>query len=163
MVALWRTAVTGALSAVLFSGASVSSVVPVAAADADSCTDIHTGAPVPPAGDCADVLAQEERWLTAITDGDIATVEEILAPTFTHIDADGRQLGRTAEIASLGPLPFSMNASEQQVYLDGATAVIHGVNTIIQDGQVLAVERFTDVFVRRDGGWKAVSAQETAI
>ena len=30
-------------------------------------------------GPCADVLAQEMRWLTAITAGDVPTVEAILA------------------------------------------------------------------------------------
>jgi hypothetical protein len=39
--------------------------------------------------------------------------------------------------------------------------VIHGVNTILESGKVLAHERFTDVFVKQGGIWKALSAQET--
>ena len=41
-------------------------------------------------------------------------------------------------------------------------AEIHGVNTLMQDGKVIAVERFIDVFVLQGGVWKALSAQETA-
>lgn len=152
-----RAAAAALAAAVLAAG------LPVATAQADSCADIQTAAPLPPDGACADVLAQELRWLTAITDGDVGTVEQILAPAFTHINADGQILDRAAEIASMKPLPFTMNAGEQRVQLDDGTAVIHGVNTIVEDGSVIAVERFTDVFVHQDGVWKAVSAQETAI
>ena len=52
-------------------------------------------------GPCADVLAQERRWLTAITDGNRTTVESILAPGFRHINSDGLLLDRDQEIAGL--------------------------------------------------------------
>jgi hypothetical protein len=55
-----------------------------------------------------------------------------------------------------------MNPSEQIVDIAGDTAVIHGVNTLLQDGKTLARERFTDVFVLQNGIWMAISAQETA-
>jgi hypothetical protein len=55
-----------------------------------------------------------------------------------------------------------MNPSEQMVDIAGDTAVIHGVNTLIQSGRVLAKERFTDVFILENGTWMAMSAQETA-
>ena len=41
--------------------------------------------------------------------------------------------------------------------------MIHGVNTLTESGNVLARERFTDVFVKQNGTWMALSAQETAI
>lgn len=151
-----RVAGVAAAAAVVFA------LVPAATADADTCADIATGAPLPvEVGACADVLAQEMRWLAAITGGDVATVEQILGPTFTHINADGRILDRAAEIASMSPLPFTMNPSEQQVDIHGDTAVIHGINTLIQDGEVMARERFTDVFVLQNGSWRALAAQET--
>ena len=88
------------------------------------------------AGPCADVLAQERRWLTAITEGDRATVESILAPGFKHINSDGKLLDRAQEIASLEKVSFTMNPSEQLVDIAGDTAVIHGVNTLIDGGEV---------------------------
>lgn len=107
------------------------------------------------------VLAVEARWLTAITAGDRDTVEDILARDFKHISADGKFYDRAAEVAAMEPLPFTMNPTEQIVDIIGDTAVIHGVNTLIQDGLSIARERFTDVFVKVDGEWKALSAQET--
>jgi hypothetical protein len=110
-----------------------------------------------------DVLAQEARWLTAITGGDRQTVEAILAPEFKHITSEGQLLDRDQEIAVLKRQPFTMNPTEQIVDIAGDTAVLHGVNTLLQNGKALARERFTDVFVLRDGVWTALSAQETAI
>lgn len=136
---------------------------PASASAANTCFDAYTGAPLSlEVGPCADVLAQETRWLTAITAGDVGTIEAILSPTFKHINSDGRLISRAEEVASTAPLSFTMNPSDQIVDIAGNTAVIHGVNTLIQDGQVMAVERFTDVFELQNGQWMAVSAQETA-
>jgi hypothetical protein len=56
-----------------------------------------------------------------------------------------------------------MNPSEQLVDIAGDTAVIHGLNTLIDNGKVLARERFTDVFQLQNGTWIALSAQETTL
>ncbi|OBA92927.1 DUF4440 domain-containing protein [Mycobacteriaceae bacterium 1482268.1] len=131
---------------------------------ADSCADASSGLPLAlDGGACADVLAQERRWLTAITDGDRATVESILAPSFKHIDSTGKLLDRAQEVAAVEKAPFTMNPSEQLVDLAGDTAVVHGVNTLMDGSNVLARERFTDVFVLRNDTWMALSAQETTL
>ena len=90
-------------------------------------------------------------------------MESILAPGFKHINADGELLDRAQEIAGLEKVSFTMNPSEQLVDIAGDTAVIHGVNTLIDGGKVLARERFTDVFVLQNGTWMALSAQETTL
>lgn len=59
------------------------------------------------------------------------------------------------------PLDLAFNASEQIVDVYGDSAVIHGVNTVTQDGEVVARERFIDVFILQNGVWKALTAQET--
>lgn len=158
----FRTAtVTLALAAI---PATVATIATPATSWADTCAETGAGAPlaleVPP---CSDVLAQEARWLTAITSGDRATVEAILSPTFRHVNADGRMFDRAQEIAATEPLPLVFNASDQIVDVAGDTAVIHGINTVTQDGKVLARERFIDVFVLQNGVWMALAAQETKL
>jgi hypothetical protein len=144
--------------------ATVLTVQPSAVALADSCFDAASDlALATDAGPCAEVLAQERRWLTAITDGDRATVESILAPSFKHINADGELLDRAQEMAGIEKVSFTMNPSEQHVDIVGDTAVIHGVNTLIDGGKILARERFTDVFALQNGIWVALSAQETTL
>jgi hypothetical protein len=137
---------------------------PQATALADGCSDVaSTAAMAIDSGPCADVLAQERRWLTAITDGDRTTVESILAPGFKHINSDGLLLDRGQEIAGLEKLSLTMNPSDQLVDIAGDTAVIHGVNNLVDGGEVLARERFTDVFQLQNGTWMALSAQETTL
>ncbi|MEN3317145.1 MAG: hypothetical protein V7643_546 [Mycobacterium sp.] len=135
-----------------------------ALARADVCAEAGADVPLPvEIGPCADVLAQEARWLKAITGGDVATVDQILGPNFKHVNADGQFFDRSSEVAGTERLPFTMNPSDQKVDIAGDTAVIHGVNTLIQDGTVKARERFTDVFVLQNGEWLALSAQETSL
>jgi hypothetical protein len=144
--------------------AAVFIIAPQATARADSCSDAASDLPLTmDSGPCADVLAQERRWLTAITEGDRMTVESILAPGFKHINSEGELLDRAQEIAGLEKVSFTMNPSEQLVDIADDTAVIHGVNTLIDGGRVLAHERFTDVFVLQNGSWMALSAQETTL
>ncbi|MGZ8814149.1 MAG: nuclear transport factor 2 family protein, partial [Mycobacterium sp.] len=87
----------------------------------------------------------------------------IVSPAFKHVNSDGQLLNRAEEIANMAPLPFTMNPSDQIVDITGNTAVVHGINTLLQDGQVMGIERFTDVFELQNGQWIALSAQETAI
>jgi urease alpha subunit len=115
--------------------AAVLTVAPQTTANADSCSDADTNMPLAmDSGPCADVLAQERRWLTAITQGDRATVESILGPSFKHIDSEGNLLDRAQEVAGIEKVSFTMNPSEQLVDIRGDTAVIHGVNTLIAGG-----------------------------
>jgi hypothetical protein len=88
-------------------------------------------------------------------------VESILVPGFKHIDSEGKLLDRGQEIAGIEKVSFTMNPSEQLVDIAGDTAVIHGVNTLIAGGKVLARDRSTDVFALQNGAWMALSAQET--
>jgi hypothetical protein len=159
--ALSTAAVALALAAI---PATIATLATPATSWADTCAESGAGVPLaidaPP---CVDVLAQEARWLTAITSGDRETVEAILSPTFRHVNADGQMFDRAQEIAATEPLPLVFNASDQIVDIAGDTAVIHGVNTVTQDGKVLDRERFIDVFELQNGVWMALAAQETRI
>jgi hypothetical protein len=131
-------------------------------ASADTCVDSGTGFPlVLDAPPCTAVLAQEARWLTAITSGDVATVDSILSPTYRHVNASGEMFDRAREIATTQPLDITFSASDQIVDVFGDTAVIHGVNTLMRGGKVIDRQRFSDVFVQQSGVWKALVAQET--
>jgi hypothetical protein len=109
------------------------------------------------------VLHQETRWLNAIVAGDAKIVASILSPNFTHITARGVLLHRSQELAALKKETFTMNASEQTVDFAGDAAVVHGLNWLVRAGKTLARERYTDVYVKENGTWMALSAQETEI
>ena len=161
-VRTWTSTIAIVMALAVIPAAFVTIATP-ALSKADVCAEVGSDAELPlDIGPCADVLAQEARWLTAITDGDRDTVDSILRANFRHITSAGVLLDRAQEIAAMVKEPFTMNATEQIVDIAGDTAVIHGRNTITQAGKVLARERFTDVFVLQNGHWMALSAQETA-
>jgi hypothetical protein len=150
--------------AALIAVAAVPATIATPTSRADTCAETGAGLPLPiEAPPCSDVLEQETRWLTAIVSGDRATIETILSPTFRHVNADGQMFDRGQEIAAMDRLPFTFHASDQFVDVVGDTAVIHGINTVMQGGKVLERERFTDVFVIQNGVWMALSAQETKL
>ena len=154
-IAVVRATLVGAATALAVIGSP-------GVAHADTCVDSGTGGPLPlEAAPCADVLAQEARWLTAITSGDVATVDSILSPTYRHVNAAGEMFDRARELATTELLNITFNASDQFVDIAGDTAVIHGANTLMQGGKVKDRQRFSDVFVLQNGVWKALSAQET--
>ncbi|MBV9514224.1 MAG: nuclear transport factor 2 family protein [Mycobacteriaceae bacterium] len=153
-----------AILAVTASLAALGTVGSFAPAHADTCVNAWSAAPLATdTGTCADVLAQEGRWLTAITAGDRSTIDSILGANFKHIDSHGALFDRAQELDGVVAQPFVMNPADQIVDIAGPTAVVHGVNTLTQAGTVLARERFTDVFLIKDGTWTALSAQETAM
>jgi hypothetical protein len=120
--------------------AAVLTVAPQATANADSCSDADTNMP----------LAM-----------DSVPVPMSLRRTGVGSQPSPNLLDRAQEVAGIQKVSFTMNPSEQLVDIRGDTAVIHGVNTLIAGGKVIARERFTDVFVLQNGTWIALSAQET--
>jgi hypothetical protein len=112
-----------------------------------------------------EVIRLEARWISAILDGDKATVATILSADFKHILNGGRLIDRAQELASITKEPFAIALSEQTVDFDatGNAAVLHGLDTITQPGKPARYQRFTDVFFKQNGTWMAVSAQENVI
>lgn len=115
-------------------------------------------------GDAA-FIALENRWVEAIQKHDTAALDRLLADTF--VDATFRGTLRTKKDVLTGPPaagPYhSIRLDELAVRRYGPdTAIVTGLNVLQGKGpEDVARVRFTDVFVRKDGRWRAVSAQET--
>jgi hypothetical protein len=110
------------------------------------------------------VLEQEQRWLDDAAHDDARALGTILADRFVHIDYRGRVQDREALLRAISrPHLYTEHLSEQTVDVAGDAAVVHGLNTIVERGRVVLLLRYTDVFVRQSGSWKAISAQETPV
>lgn len=111
------------------------------------------------------VLDQEQRWVQAAAKGDATALGKILAGNFVHTNYRGVVTYREQELANVTkPKMYTEATSEQTVDFPAATvAVVHGLNTISQSGKVVLLLRYTDVYVRNNGGWMALSAQETPV
>jgi len=109
-----------------------------------------------------EVKAVEQRWLDNEERPDV--VQSILADDFVHV----LSVGFISKEDHLGYLRQHPNAfrgtkhfEELRVRIYGEVAIVTGVvSTLFNQEANSKRTAFTDVFVRRDGKWLAVNAQE---
>jgi ketosteroid isomerase-like protein len=121
-----------------------------------------------------DVLAEEVKklnlqWMESYVRRDIAFLDRYLADDYVSTFPDGTILDKQGEIESLksGEIALTeMTPSEMNVRTYGEVAVITGRSTSKANvkGQEISGEyRFTDVWVKQSGHWRAVASQVTRI
>jgi Domain of unknown function (DUF4440) len=115
----------------------------------------------------AALVQLEEEWLHA---RDLATLERIYAREFVHVRSDGRIFTREEDLADYrgmkAPPAAGMHRRFERlkVRMYGAIGIATGRTALTdQTGKPVRETSFTDVFIRRGGRWKAVSAQETPV
>ena len=115
--------------------------------------------------DSDSVIALEHAWLDH---EDSTTLERILAPDFVHALPSGEIIDKAEHVDYVAkhPRPASVHSRFERldVRVYGSAAIATGIVDATRDGQP-GVRRtvFTDVFVKRDGRWRAVRAQETNV
>jgi uncharacterized protein (TIGR02246 family) len=124
----------------------------------------------PPPGSSAQeeqaVREAEARWVEALDTRNAAALRSLLDENFVDITWKGEVRNRAAAIAAVeAPNRPSMKQTLQDMRIRFAApdvAVVTGLNVVTGKApDFTARVRFTDVFVKRDGVWKALSAQET--
>ncbi len=108
----------------------------------------------------------EARWVEALEKRDAAALRALLDEDFVDITWKGEVRDRRAAVDALeAPGRPSMTQTLHDIRVRFAAAdvaVVTGVNVVSGKApDVTARVRFTDVFVKRTGAWKAYSAQET--
>lgn len=115
-------------------------------------------------------LAAERRFFSALVQGDVDALDEVLADDFLLIDVmSGSEVPRAAmlDVVGSGQLKFhAIEPAEARVRRYGDAAVITGrteMKMSFGDQAIEARSRYTHVFVEQDGRWRMVSAQGTQI
>ena len=114
----------------------------------------------------AALLRLENDWLKAIAQHNILALNRILAAEFIDTTYTGelRNKDHALARAKSGTTAIrSQQLQDMQVSFYRNVAVVTGLNVVVGDQFGEARIRFTDVFVKRDGRWQAVAAQETLI
>lgn len=110
------------------------------------------------------VLKAERRWVQALEAGDRGAVAALLADDFTDFDWRGGVRTKAEVVAAVAPHPGELVLHNVEVQASREIGVVRGVAaTRGPDGRETRAARFTDVFMCRDGRWRAVAAQETAV
>ena len=111
-----------------------------------------------------DALRRLNRdYIAAVQNGDVARFDEILDEDFYCSNPDGTLVNREGFLVQTSqPVTIRhLRAHDVLIRFFGDTAIIHGRTTYnLADGHH-AHGRYTDVWVRRGGDWKTVSAHVT--
>ena len=111
----------------------------------------------------------EKKWDTAIVARDIPVLDDILNDDFQFIDSAGNVHSKAEILEGIKSSkattePFETEDVQVRVY--GTTAILTGRFTqrVIYEGKTYTGQfRYTDVYVKREGSWRAVSAHASRI
>ena len=116
-----------------------------------------------------ELLKLENAFAEAIVKNDLEGIGRLVTDDWIIIDPNGEIVDRTRffEVIKSGALTHDMMESEDfRVRVYGDSAVVIGVTRTKGKfmGQEFSTrERATDVFVKRDGGWKCVLTHLTPL
>ena len=116
-----------------------------------------------------DILELERERREAQLQGDWKAIQKINAPDFSEIAGAGtiRTAAQNAEAMRSGMLKFdSVEYSDQQVLPYDNVAIVTGVarRSGMYNGKPFRQQaRYSRIYIRRNGGWRAVFAQNTPI
>lgn len=116
-----------------------------------------------------EILDLEKQRREAQLQGDWKTIQRINAPDFTEIAGAGtiRTAAQNAEEMRSGVVKFdSVEYSDQLVLPYDNVAIVTGIarRSGSYNGKPFRRQaRYSRIYIRRDGGWKAVFAQNTPI
>ena len=119
--------------------------------------------------DEARLMALETTWNQAESNRDAAALDQILASSFVYVDSDGMLMNKrefllSIQDKSLQNLQVFNDGMHVQLY--GDTAVVSGIyrEQGILKGKAYSLRgRFTDTWMKQNGGWLCVGSQSTKI
>jgi ketosteroid isomerase-like protein len=121
-------------------------------------------------GDVEKMISKmEDDWAAALLNADLAAIDRIEAPDYTLADQDGNLMTRSQSDAELKAGDYKATAfknDEVKVRVYGDTAIVSGLETetsTYKGKDSSGQYRFTDVFVKRDGGWQAVATHTSKV
>jgi len=116
-----------------------------------------------PMSDLETLIALNRDYIASVQHGDVRRFDEILAEDFRCSNPDGSLVDKTGFLAQTAqPVTISGLATEDvQVRILGDVAIIHARTSYTTAGGEHRNGRYTDVWARRDGVWRAVSAHVT--
>jgi ketosteroid isomerase-like protein len=120
-------------------------------------------------GVAAELTQIEHRLVKSWIDGDRAAVDSILASDWSVIDLTGHVLTRAQVMAEFGSGDRRIESGsidDLNIRVFGDVAVVTGRSVLTgayQGKRANVVQRFTDVFARRNSRWQVVASQGTEV
>lgn len=112
------------------------------------------------------LLTLEQTWMKAAQKRDLPTLKRILSDKYIDISYKGiiRTRADALSAPNIKMKRYTQRLDNEKVRIFGDAAVITGLGTLeTVDHHRIAQWRFTDIFVKQGGIWRAVSSQETVL
>jgi ketosteroid isomerase-like protein len=116
-----------------------------------------------PASDLEVLMRLNRDYIRSVQNGDVGRFDEILAADFRCSNPDGSLVDRGGFLAQTArPVTIAnLAAHDVEIRVFGDMAIIHArTSYTMADGRPGA-GRYTDVWARQNGRWRAVSAHVT--
>jgi ketosteroid isomerase-like protein len=111
----------------------------------------------------AEIERLNEEYIDAFIGADVAWYRDHLADEFVCIEADGSVLGKPEFLRAAGEDPgvtrYDLEGVHVRIY--GTVAIVQATGHFTRTDGSKGTSRYTDVYARRDGAWKVVTAQIT--
>jgi ketosteroid isomerase-like protein len=127
-------------------------------------------APAASGGGVTDEITKiENEWVAAVKAKNSAKLSEILSDSWVGLGWDGKITDKATNLAELKASGNSLDSFEMgpmRVRLFGTTAIVTGSDTekSTEAGKDTSGKyMWTDVFVKQNGKWRAVSSQSTKV
>lgn len=121
--------------------------------------------PASPTDDRARLTQLNGDYVRSVLTSDAARFEQLLAADFRHTGPDGAILDRAgflAQVARPSNLE-SLRTEDVEIRITGDTAIIHAKTVYTTSDGRPGTGRYTDIWQRHDGHWRAVAAHVTRL
>ena len=104
-----------------------------------------------------------KEYIDAYMSADVHWYRQNLADDFVCIESDGNVIDREQFLINTakGPDVAEYKLQNVNIRIYGITALVQATGLFTRRDGTQGVSRYTDIYVRSDGAWKAVSAQIT--
>jgi ketosteroid isomerase-like protein len=104
-----------------------------------------------------------QEYVNAFMNADVDWYREHLADEFVVIESDGSLLNKEQFLRNTvkGPDVADYKLHEVDIRIYGSAALVRATGVWTREDGKMGMSRYTDVYVRTNGGWKTVSAQIT--
>jgi ketosteroid isomerase-like protein len=115
------------------------------------------------ASDTEILTSLNRDYIRSVQEGDVRRFDEILAPDFRCSNPDGSLVDRGGFLAQTArPVTISnLMAHDVEIRIFGDMAIIHARTSYTMADGHEGAGRYTDVWARQNGEWRAVSAHVT--
>src|ERR1041385_5316299 len=104
-----------------------------------------------------------QEYVDAFMNADVEWYREHLADEFVVIESDGSLLNKEEFLRNTvkGPDVADYKLHEVDIRIYGSAALVRATGVWTREDGKMGMRRYTAVYVRKNGGWKTVSAQIT--